>query len=100
MTIIDYGTLFSFIVKLVNAFLDMGERFVNFIQRPLLSPEALQRIEALEGKLPYFDTLFTLLRDMLGVQNFSEITIFWGFLTGFVTVCSVIFIKWILDWIL
>lgn len=98
MNIVDNGNFFSFIVRLVTAFIDMGERFVNYIQRPLLSPQILERLEDLDN-LPYFDTMFSLLRDLLGVQNFGEITIFWGFLTGFVTVCSVLFVKWLLDWI-
>lgn len=91
--------LFSLAQQFFFALVDMARKVYDFLQEPLLGPEGIKFLEDSEDLFIIGDILDSVM-DLFKISNWGEITMFWAFTAGIVTVISVLFIKWILDWVL
>lgn len=83
--------LFSWIVSLFQGFVSMANEVLNFLQKPILSENALKQLENLD---------LDFLERLLGIADLRQITVWWCILPGLVFVLVALFVKWILDWVL
>ena len=79
--------------------IDMFAKVADFLDKPLLSQQHIKFLEDSQN-LVLIGNMLDSLKSFLNVSNWGDITMLWVFTFGIVTVISVLFVKWILDWIL
>lgn len=92
-------TAFDYCIDLLFRLVDAANDFMAFLNRPLLSQRIIDYLEESADMIIIGDAL-NMVKDLLQIANWGQVTVLWAFTAGIITVISVIFVKWILDWVL